>query len=319
MLFLYIGIGVVLFFALAVLITSYVCFSMVFLEHRKRDEARRLRAKRDDVPIPEGDEYVPYRDRIRKKIREARELPYEEMEITSYDGLRLKGRYYERHPGAPIELMLHGYRGCAERDMSAGIFRAFAVGRNALLVDHRASGRSEGRVITFGAREKRDCIAWVHHMISRFGEDVKIVLAGISMGASTVMMCSAEELPKSVVGALADCGYTSAEQIIRKVIRDMRLPDKLLFPFVRLGARIYGGFDIDEADARSAVAKSRLPIIFIHGEADGFVPCDMSRENYNACTSKKMLLTIPGADHGLCYMCDPEGYVDAVKDFFSYI
>ena len=317
MIYFYISVGVLLFLAAAALLTSYICFRMVFLENRKAEEAKR-KNKKDDIPTPDGDEYEPYRDKIREKIREARALPYEEMEITSFDGLKLRGRYYESIPGAPIELMMHGYRGSSERDLSAGIFRAFKVGRNALLVDHRASGRSEGRVITFGALEKRDCMLWIDHMIARFGDDVRIVLTGISMGAATVMMCSAEKLPKNVVGVLADCGYTSAEAIIKKVIRDMKLPADILYPFVRLGARIFGKFNVDEADALSAVAKSRLPIIFIHGEDDGFVPCDMSRENYEACTSEKALVTIPKADHGLCYMIDPEGYISALNDFFKF-
>ncbi len=314
MIALYIAIGALLLIAAVLLIGSYICFRMVFL----RKEDRSAPNDKENIPIPDGKEYEPFRDRMRAKIREARELPYEAVEIKTKDGLTLRGKYYEAHPGAPIELMLHGYRGCYERDLSAGIFRAHRLGRNALLYDHRASGTSEGKVITFGALEKDDCLLWVDYMISKFGDDVKIILTGISMGAATVMLASCEKLPKNVIGVLADCGYTTAEDIIKKVIRDMRLPADLLFPLVRLGARLWGGFDISLADATSALKKTSLPVIFYHGDADGFVPCEMSRINYEACASqKKKLVVIPGADHGLCYMVEPELYERELAEFFS--
>ena len=149
-------------------------------------------------------------------------------------------------------------------------------------------------------------------------ESPKIILTGISMGAATVMLASCEKLPQNVIGVLADCGYTTAEDIIKKVIRDMRLPADLLFPLVRLGARLWGGFDISLADATSALKKTSLPVIFYHGDADGFVPCEMSRINYEACASqKKKLVVIPGADHGLCYMVEPEIYERELAEFFS--
>ena len=308
---LYISLAVVLFLLVAMLLTAYICFRMVFL--REREE------KRDAsyVPVPPGEEYVPYREGIRAKILEARALPHEDFEITSFDGLVLRGRYYEAHPGAPIELMMHGYRGTSERDLSAGIFRAHNLGHNALLVDHRASGTSDGKVITFGVNEKRDCLDWIAFMTDHFGSEQKIILTGISMGAATVMLASAEDLPGNVIGVLADCGYTSAEKIIAKVIRDMKLPVPLLMPFVRLGARLFGKFDLKAADATAALRKAKVPVIFYHGESDGFVPCEMSRENYEACITRKELVTIPGADHGLCYMQAPERYEKTLGEFFA--
>ena len=308
---LYISLAVVLLLLAVMLITSYVCFRMIFLRKYERDRGPHY------VPVPPGEEYVPYREGIKKKILEARELPHEDFEITSFDGLVLRGRYYEAHPGAPIELMMHGYRGTSERDLSAGIFRAHNLGRNALLVDHRASGTSEGKIITFGVNEKRDCLTWIDFMVKRFGSEQKIILTGISMGAATVMLASAEDLPGNVIGVLADCGYTSAEKIIAKVIRDMKLPVPLLMPFVRIGARLFGGFDLSAADATAALRRAKVPVIFYHGESDGFVPCDMSRENYDACITRKELVTIPGADHGLCYMKDPERYEKTLGEFFE--
>ena len=216
-------------------VISLVCFLMVFYTSRKPD----LR----EFPIPKDPIYQEFKDVIIAWMKEFRSLPYKPVEIISYDGLKLRGKYFECKKSAPIEIMFHGYRGSAYRDLCGGVFRCFELGRNALVVDQRAAGDSEGHIITFGHRESRDCRKWIDFVIENIDENAEIIRTGISMGAATVMMAAGETLPKNVVGVLADCGYTSAKDIIKKVIRDMKLPASLLYPFVRLGAIIYGRFD----------------------------------------------------------------------------
>jgi pimeloyl-ACP methyl ester carboxylesterase len=189
------------------------------------------------------------------------------------------------------------------------------LGRSALIVDQRAAGRSGGNVITFGVKEHKDCLRWIDFMVEHFGEDVKIVLCGISMGAATVLLAAGEPLPKQVVGVLADCGYSSAKKIIYKVIRQMKLPPRLLYPFVRLGGLLFGGFDPNQADVTAAMKRCQVPVILFHGDGDDFVPCSMSQENFDACPAAKQLVLIPGAGHGLCYVVDPEGYLQALQNF----
>lgn len=315
MLALWIALGVVVFLMLAALVTAFICFRMVFYSSPKT----RFRDK-EEITIPEGRIYEEFREPIIKWVKASRELPHENICIKSYDGLRLYGRYYECKKGAPIELLLHGYRGTAERDVSGGIARCFALGRNALIADHRASGECDGTVITFGIKESDDCLAWVNYIINNIDKDAKIIITGVSMGAATVMITAArEDLPANVVGALADCGYTSAKAIIKKVIHDMKLPKDLLYPFVKLGARIYGRFDPDSISPIEAMKKSRIPVFFIHGDTDKFVPYEMSVENYNACTALKTLVTIEGAGHGLCFPKDQEKYIRELRNFFDPI
>ena len=253
-------------------------------------------------------------------IKKGREMPHKDVSIKSFDGLTLRGKYYEYAPGAPLEILFHGYRGSSERDLSGGIYRCFKLGHSALIVDHRGSGKSDGHVITFGVNEQRDCIDWIKFVIESIDKNARIIITGISMGAATVMMASATDLPENVVGVLADCGYSKGEDIIKKVIRDMKLPSELLFPFVRLGGRIFGGFNIDDAAPCEALQKCQLPIIFFHGDTDAYVPHEMSLKNFNSCSSsKKRMVTISGAGHGLCYPVDPEKYISEMKDFFSYL
>ena len=170
-------------------------------------------------------------------------------------------------------------------------------------------------MITFGINESKDCVTWAEHLQKRFGPDVKVIITGVSMGAATVMMAAARELPPCVIGVLADCGYTSPRAIIKKVIRDMKLPADLLYPFVRLGAILFGGFDPDSFSPEEAMKRCKLPVIFVHGEDDAFVPCDMTRRNYELCTAPKVLLTVPGAGHGLSYPAAPENYIQTLNDF----
>jgi fermentation-respiration switch protein FrsA (DUF1100 family) len=186
-----------------------------------------------------------------------------------------------------------------------------------LVVDQRCCGRSEGRTITFGIREHRDCLRWLDFMLERFGPDVKIILTGVSMGAATVLMAGGCDLPPNVIGILADCGYSSARDIMADVMKKMGVPSGLGYPFVKLGARLFGGFDPDETSPVEAVKRCKVPVIFYHGETDDFVPCAMSRKNFEACVSRKALVTIPGAGHGLCYPVARDRYVQTLGEFFG--
>lgn len=297
------------FVAAVILTISYICFRMAFFVNRKKEIK--------GFTLPDGDIYKPHGDTMRGWAQEVENMPYEQFFITSFDGLKLSGKYYEYSKDAPIELMFHGYRGSAERDLCGGVQRCFKLGRNALLVDQRGIGSSEGNVITFGINERKDCLKWVDFMIEHFGPRVKIIICGISMGASTVLMASGEKLPPNVIGVLADCGYNSAKDIIKSVIDKMGLPKNLAYPFVKLGARVYGHFNLEETTPEEALKKCKIPVIFFHGDTDDFVPCEMSEKNYDACVSKKKLVKIKGAGHGLSYIIDPDLYLNSLKEFFA--
>ena len=303
--------GILLGLVALALLISYICYRIAFYAPPRKP------LPEGTIEIPEGEIYEVHREKMENWVRQMWKLPHQSFEITSFDGLKLYAKYYEYAPGAPIELMFHGYRGSAERDLSGGIERCFRVGRSALIVDQRCAGKSGGHVITFGICERWDCLKWIDFTIDHFGPDVKIILTGISMGAATVLMAGAEKLPPNVVGILADCGYSSAKAIMYEVIRKMGLPPVISYPFVKLGARIFGHFDPEETSPLEAVQRCKLPVIFFHGEADDFVPCFMSRENFDACAGRKHLVTIPGAGHGLAYAVEPDRYVEELSDFFG--
>ena len=304
---------IILIFALFIILTTMcICFFKIFYSKRSKSKSA------DEYPIPEGEIYEVHREQMIDWIKQTRKMEHRDVSVISFDGLTLRGKYFEYKKGAPIEILFHGYRGTAERDLCGGVQRCFSIGHNALIVDHRASGNSEGKVITFGAKESRDCITWINFVLQSIDKNAKIILTGISMGAATVMVASTMELPPNVIGVLADCGYTSTREIIKKVMHDMKLPANILYPFARLSAKIFAGFDPDERSPKKSMEACQLPIIFFHGDVDSYVPCSMSEENFSSCVSEhKRLVIIPGAGHGLCFPINMQKYLEELDDFFA--
>lgn len=269
----------------------------------------------DKPPNMDGSVYEAYRDEIIRLYRQIRDRECEQITIYSEDGLKLFGRYYHVCDGAPLDICFHGYRSRSFTDFAGGSEMSFEMGHNLLLVDQRAHGRSEGRTISFGIRERGDVLSWVDYARERFGEETRILLYGVSMGAATVLMASGLELPSNVKGIVADCPYSVPLDIILHVGRTNPLPQWLIRPFVILGAKIFGGFDIRETDAVRAVAGSSVPILIIHGEGDNFVPEEMSKAALLANPEHVRRITFPGADHALSYLTDGPRYRKILREF----
>lgn len=271
--------------------------------------------KEDPYDRLDGEQYDEVGQRIILSTRRMDDAPCQWVSTKSFDGLNLYGRYYHEKDSGPVVILFHGYRSMALRDSAGGYYLCRKMGFNILAVDQRAHGRSQGHVISFGIKERQDCLAWSEYVIERFGKDTKIILSGLSMGASTVLMASALQLPSNVVAIMADCPYSAPADIIRKVCRDRHMPDHLAYPFILLGAKVYGGFDLDETTCVAAVKDAKVPILLVHGEDDRFVPCEMSRNIYTACASRAVLQIFPDAGHGLCYIKNPHRYEEVITRF----
>ncbi len=296
-------VGVVIIFLFPAVFCS---FYMAFYNRKKRSEEEELNY---------SSMYDDFKESLDEWVNMAKTFPYTELEIKSFDNLTLRGRYYEYKKGAITEILFHGYRGSGLRDMSGGVERCFKMGRNAIVVDQRACGRSDGSVITFGVKERKDCVKWAEKAVELLGEDCKIILTGISMGAATVMLASELNLPKNVIGIIADCGYSSTKDKVHNYMGRIGVNPKILYPFVKFSARVLGKFKLEERSPVDALKNSTVPVFIIHGDADGLVPYYMSKDNFNACVSEKQFVTIEGAGHGLCYPVAPERYVNELKEF----
>lgn len=244
-----------------------------------------------------------------------RSQPLEPVYIESHDGLKLHGLFLDAGSRRTL-LLMHGYRSRAFRDFSCVAQYYRSLGCNLLFADQRAHGQSEGKYICFGVKERLDCVRWAEYLDRRVGGD--IFLDGISMGATTVLMAAGETLPESVRGVIADCGFTSPGAIMEKVMTtDLNLPRWPLFPLVALVIRLRAGFGVEEYSTVRAMQKNRLPILFLHGTEDKFVPCGMTRETFAACTSDKALLLIEGAGHGTSYLVDEARCQQALEEFLA--
>ncbi|MCM1046271.1 MAG: hypothetical protein NC417_12250 [Candidatus Gastranaerophilales bacterium] len=294
---------------LLALLSIYMLYRGVFLHPpRKHPNAH---------CIPDSNLYRAHKDRMLECVEEMERMPHEEVSILSQDGLRLCGKLYPGREGAPLILFFHGFHGVYAWD-GYGFFklckkRGFPI----LMVDERAHGKSEGNVITFGIRERYDCKLWAEYAVDRFEKDIDIFPAGVSMGAASVLMSLEVGLPENVRAVIADCGYSEPAAIIKETIRTMKLPVKLIYPFIRLGAYLFGRFDLESASAIQSVRRTNIPILFIHGAQDSIVPLSMGETLYQACSSKKEWLQIEGADHANSAMTDYETYEKAVLQFIE--
>lgn len=285
---------------LVILLIAFFTYRICFYSPEDRRE--------DPYSVMDGEQYEAVCDSITACTRLMDKAPCQWVKTRSFDGLTLSARYYHTADGAPLQILFHGYRSMALRDCAGGFYLAKKLGCNILAVDQRAHARSEGHTITFGIQERKDCLSWIQYANNRFSSNAPIILSGLSMGASTVLMASALPLPENVVAIMADCPYSSPADIIRKVSRDRHMPDALAYPFIWLGAKIFGKFSLNETTSVESVRQAKIPILLLHGEDDRFVPCRMSREIYAACASRAELHTFPYAGHGLCYIMDPVRY-----------
>ena len=241
----------------------------------------------------------------------------EDIYVRSRDGLQLYARWIPAENPRGTILLAHGYQSTPYIDFSLVLDVYHNLGMNILIPDQRCHGKSEGKYITFGVKEWRDMTCWVDYHNKHLG-NWPVILSGLSMGASTVMYMADEALPANVRGMIADCGFTSPYDIIGKVFHSVtHLP---AWPFLwatDLCARIFAGFSLKEKDTRKTLQGGKYPIILAHGLADNFVPCEMSREAYDACTSPKELLLVEGAGHGYSFLKDRERYTQTVTAFLQ--
>ncbi len=250
-------------------------------------------------------------------IRNVEGIPYEELSLKSHDGYTLYARLYRAKEEKRVVVFFHGWRSSWQKDFGLNVPRLLSSGCSLLLVDQRCHGKSEGDYITYGIQERYDCLHWVEQTAKMFPA-LPIYLWGVSMGATTVMMASGFPLSPQVKGIIADCGYTSPEDIMLHLLKKRTLfSAPMLIAVYRDHFMRHFGFDIRCCSTKEALAKSDLPLLFFHGKEDDFVPLMMTRQNYAAAKGEKELTIIDGAAHGKCFFVDGEACFQKIKAFFE--
>lgn len=239
--------------------------------------------------------------------------------IQSQDGLRLSGIWLSsKNKSASTVILAHGYSGKGREMAGFARFYAETLGYHVLMPDDRGHGQSEGEVIGFGWLDRKDYVQWIGWVLGHVGLKTDIVLHGISMGGATVLMTGGEELPDQVRAIVSDCAYTSVEEELTFQLKQLyKLPPFPFIPVTSLITKWKAGYSFKEASALKQLAKVNVPVLFIHGEADMFVPTEMVYRLYEVCTSEKELLTIPRAGHGTAFQVDREKYKAVLEAFLQ--
>ena len=253
------------------------------------------------------------------------EHPCEEAEQKSCDGLRLFARIFmprdaQSTKEAPtIILCVHGYHSDGIGDFAPFVPFYTSNGYIVCLVDDRAHGQSEGRFIGFGFQDRYDCLTWIDYLVKRYGSSCRIFLHGISMGGAAVLSCcDSRRLPPQVCGIISDCAFTSGREQIAHIIQArMHLPAFPMLQIFNRVCRLMGGYDLNAIAPIRHVRRSRVPILFIHGDKDRFVPTTMVYRLYHACRCQKQLLIVRGAGHALSREKEPAVYEKAVQNFLA--
>lgn len=288
----------------------------------------RQNAKMERTIKMAGTDWSQYKDLLAERKEFMLEQKHEDVYVRSFDDLKLHGVYFPAIQNnnddnrdcdkKRVVICLHGYTSRSMQDFTGLTDYYFKHGFAMLQTDARAHGESEGKYIGFGCLDRKDLLKWIDWVIDYCGADTEIYLHGISMGAATALMASGFDLPSQVKGIVSDCAFTSPKEVFTHVLKTMyHLP---AFPFIQ-GADVVNkalaGYGTDECNAKREVAKAKVPILFIHGEKDTFVPVNMCNELYQYCASPKKQLIVEGAAHGESYYKDTAAYEAALDDFFE--
>lgn len=301
---------VLLVIAVLLLAVGYYVFTTVF--------DNQFKAKENNDPAfldSDGDMMRPTARKLyayREPLTEAYlKMPLKELEITSFDGLKLKGFLMEGDP-KEVVICVHGYKSGPEWDFCDRLKIYQDRGSTVLFVHDRAHGKSEGRYLGFSELDRFDVAKWVDK-INEMYDSPRIYLHGVSMGGATVIHCADMKL-KNVCGIVDDCGFDSILGISKALIVDMyHLPYFPIGYIAWFWSKILNHVDFDRSIGEKCVQDSDVPIVFIHGKDDHFVPARMSEMMYQACTAPKELHLIDHCGHAAAYMIAAEEYTAAVN------
>ena len=311
MIWVLIGIIIILILLLA---GGFYVFNSVFLynDQQKGDKESALDPanidSESDLMRPTAREYYKFREPYIEKFNK---IFFKEVSITSFDNLTLYGYLLEGNP-KEVVICVHGYKSSMQEDFADRIEIYRKRGSTILLLNDRAHGKSEGKYLGFSEHDKRDVARWVD-LVNEMYYKPKIYLHGVSMGGATVIHCANEKL-ENVCGIIDDCGFDSIENISKYLIKDIyHMPYFPLGYLAWFWSIVITGISFNTSKGEKCVSETDIPILFIHGKNDHFVPCSMSERMYKYCHSPKELHLIDNCGHAAAYMRAKEEYTAAVN------
>ena len=241
---------------------------------------------------------------------------YTIVSITNEHGLQLQGYCITKSNSATWVILVHGYMGKSD-DLRLEAKRFYDLGFQVLLIDLQGHGASEGDVIGFGALDSNDLTLWVQFLNDQMSAK-HIILYGVSMGAASVMICSDQQL-LNVEGIIEDCGFTTLYEQLRHIVSSMfpKLPPDMLIMCLRLVLKQKAGYRIKDANPLQHVAHATLPMMFLHGDRDTFIPCAMMNELSQAYPGNGYVTLIKGGRHANSSKVASMIYWEAITTFLK--
>lgn len=246
-------------------------------------------------------------------------LPQNPLRLTARDGIYLHAVYIPASENSRgVVLMIHGFRAeSGPHDMCCAMEALHDDGWDIVVPDLRGHGKSGGAFLGFAAADRFDVCDWCR-LIDETLHPRNLFLDGISMGAATVLGASELTLPACTRGIIADCGFTSPYAQIKTMLHArLHIPSLPALLITSALARLFTGYGLWSLDTTRALKHNRYPVFFAHGERDGFVSCEMTRQNYAACTAPKEVLYVPEAGHGASFLIGRDEYLRRLRRFLA--
>ena len=315
MILLYIAVFLLVAFIIFFLIFGYCVFRRVCLRKPARPDTFEATFSKSKLAVADN-------ERLASDYEWFMNSKSSELCVVSKDRKKLYASAVFSSSDQPkgVIILFHGYRSSCVRDFCLQMRILHNAGYHLLVVDQHSHGRSEGKYICYGVREREDVLLWSKAARSFFGDSLPLCLMGLSMGAATVIMSSAlvDNNDTSIKCVVADCPFSMPWDIVSHVlVRDHHLPKYPLMYFVNFWCRLLAHFSLKTISSEKAAASTHLPILVFHGEADDFVPTRFSLDIKNAANDKVRLVTVPNAAHGESIYLDEALYTDELFSFLD--
>ena len=287
------------------LISTYIMFLLC---------SRKIEVMHKVIDKKIGFELSKYDSLIQKGLDWMEKTPKKDIYLKTKDNKKIHAIYIDNPKSNAVLILCHGYRSTAKRDVYPSCYNYYKLGLSLLIVDHRTSNLSEGKYITFGNKEAEDLKLWINYI---YKKKKNILLGGVSMGATISLLLANN---KKVKGIIADSAYQNAYEEVGYVVqRSFYMPKRLVMPMINTYFKIITKTNLKKIDTIEVLKESKVPVFFIHGLDDQFVPVNNSLHNYDSYTGEKKILLVENANHGMGYLVEPEKYIRELKKFISKI
>ena len=301
---------IIIIFLGTAIIGHFVTIYFIFLKF-----FHKISLKRIDKETKDNDYAKPYLEEIFSYREEVEKIPYKEVKITSFDNLSLSARLYENESDKLI-IMCHGFHANPLTNFAYQIKYFLAKNYNILVINQRAHDGSEGKFTTYGQKEARDVISWIEYVNKNLKIN-KIVVYGISMGATAICYASENIFNNKVKCLIVESAFTSVTALTQHILDSQHVPAWLFQGGVKFLSRHIAGVSWENNSTTSSLKKNQVPTIFVHGTKDTIAIEDFFEDNYNNCFSKKYKIIVNDAPHALCTLKDKEAYLDQINNILG--